>query len=299
VTEGSDGDPTAIYTGTSVSAAVASSIAAVVWHLRPDLTPRQVMRIVTRSGKLLPFKADAYSWKDFWPLSHLVKAPHVRRLSLCRAIERACGPDGTACPALKSLPACKEFEEMGSADLSVLLPPSPPSPPPFTVILSSSPVHLPSPCDPDALFWGALGPDALCPLEMLPDRTGRRWVIPQPQSDPCPGCTLVPEPPADSRLGALAPVKAAESYILIPEISSEWTAAQLQGDPVLNIDCYDAGSLRTERMSYPIPLSDLLSNRHLRISINRKLDRCSASLDFKVKRGGSELSIQNPVYVAP
>ena len=88
--------PTAMYTGSSVSAAVVSSIAATVWQLRPELRTAEVMELISRSGKKLPGRADYYAWKDLWPLSQWVKAPHLRRLSLCGRSSGRAGTGGGA-----------------------------------------------------------------------------------------------------------------------------------------------------------------------------------------------------------
>lgn len=163
-TEASD-EPTAIYTGTSVSAASASSIAAVIWHLRPDLSPRQVIRLITRSGNRLPSQADFYGWKKVPLLSKIIKAPDARGLSLCRAIERACRQDGSRCLAPESLPECR-WE----------------SAPPETAELVEGLDGLEGKAEP--------GSDT----GDLPDVTSERWVTPQPEPTPCLGCTLLPEP---------------------------------------------------------------------------------------------------------
>ena len=80
---------TAIFTGTSVSTAVVSAIAGMVWHLRPELKPDQVMELVDRSGRELEPQADFYS--KALPGG---QAPRLLRLSLCEAVTRACAPGG-------------------------------------------------------------------------------------------------------------------------------------------------------------------------------------------------------------
>ena len=88
------GRPTRIYTGSSVSTAVVSAVAAVVWHLRPDLTPDQVMKLIDHSGRVLPARADFYPWR------HILPPPRIQRVSLCAAVTRACGPGVGPCPGL-------------------------------------------------------------------------------------------------------------------------------------------------------------------------------------------------------
>lgn len=92
------GQSTTMHTGTSISTAVVSSIAAIVWDTLPDRNPSQIMDILYRSGDdLSPRRAD------FWPGSgtaDLAPAPPVRRLSLCAALKAACEEPGgkSGCP---------------------------------------------------------------------------------------------------------------------------------------------------------------------------------------------------------
>jgi Subtilase family len=190
----SPNDPTALYTGTSVSAAVASSITAVVWHLRPDLSPSEVMRLVTRSGEPLPFRADFYAWKKLWPLSKIFKAPRAKGLSLCQAVASACGPDGSRCPALSSLPACP-----GRAT---------------TLPAVAAPLRALS-----ATGGSAIELPAGSGSSEPPDIASERWILPQPEATPCPSCTLVPDPTGGGTAS------------LMLEISNEWNP---EGDVILD-----------------------------------------------------------------
>jgi hypothetical protein len=80
-----------LYTGSSVATAVVSSTAAVVWDSFPNLTPAEVMSIVTKSGDALDFDAD---------FGFTGTAPKSRRVSLCAALSHACKEKGSAagCP---------------------------------------------------------------------------------------------------------------------------------------------------------------------------------------------------------
>jgi Subtilase family len=88
-----DEHPTAMLTGSSVSTAVASSIAAVVWSSFPELSVKEIVEILDGSGKPLEYKAD------FWwsPNASLGAAdrPLVHRLSLCSALQAACQRQGS------------------------------------------------------------------------------------------------------------------------------------------------------------------------------------------------------------
>lgn len=93
-----DDRPTAMYTGSSVATAVASSIAAVVWDTLPGLRARGVMDLLEAdtSRNVLPRTAD------FWAGAGTAAAgapPRVHRLSLCDALEQACSrPEAITCP---------------------------------------------------------------------------------------------------------------------------------------------------------------------------------------------------------
>jgi hypothetical protein len=87
---------TTALTGSSVAAAVASSIAAVVWDSFPELSSSDVMSILDDSGDELSTPAD------FWfgaSASSTSVRPKVHKLSLCAALALACNREGsTSCP---------------------------------------------------------------------------------------------------------------------------------------------------------------------------------------------------------
>jgi hypothetical protein len=92
--------PTAMLTGSSVATAVVSSIAAIVWDTRPDLSSHEVMEKLYTSGDELGFKAD------FWFGASAPPSPPfltVHRLSLCTAIKEACKPNLDASCPIKGL----------------------------------------------------------------------------------------------------------------------------------------------------------------------------------------------------
>ncbi|HVF59703.1 MAG TPA: S8/S53 family peptidase [Thermoanaerobaculia bacterium] len=87
---------TGFFSGSSVATAVASSIAAVVWHYFPDHDSHWIMKRLDAGGRGLSFNAD------FWfgssaPLT--APSPKVHKLSLCAALEDACAQPGSGpCP---------------------------------------------------------------------------------------------------------------------------------------------------------------------------------------------------------
>lgn len=80
---------TPIYTGTSISAAVMSATAALVFSYNPTLTAKQVADLIYDSGR------DTLDNADF---EFGTKTSKIRALDVCAAIEKTC--DGRACSAL-------------------------------------------------------------------------------------------------------------------------------------------------------------------------------------------------------
>lgn len=310
--------PTAIYTGSSVSAAVVSSIAAVVWHLRPELRPDQVMRLIDRSGETHPMRADFYPWRTVWPLYLLIPPPRLSQVSLCKAVERACGPGGARCPTVAPAPGSCRLAHRPS-QLNGL--PPPPTTPAF--VAESLPPSSIAMCGPRKQFFRP-DPDPepglgltgarICPSAQFGSVTSQRWTFPQPDAVPCSGCSL--EPPSRTAalpvetVAALAPPSdlpdSHDVYTLHLQISDDWrppklTDGILQPDATLDIDCFD-GSAPRSRKTYRIhfdpqdhglqPIPD--------ISRDASLSGCRAQLNFVVKKSdGKMMSIQNPVVVAP
>lgn len=264
--------PTAMYTGTSVSAAVTSSIAAVVWHLRPELRPAQLMRLLARSGDELDFRADFHEWK---PLSMLVRAPYARRLSLCPAVAEACRP-GKRCDALASAPKCPAWDE-----------------------------RLPNLQEPLA---GLLGIPAkltpVVPSDEPVDVASQRWVIPQPEATPCPGCAVVSKPPPE---GAVTGTETETEYVLNLQIGEDWKQ-EAQADSLdldsgkLVITCGTvevfSRSLPLETLdaggpSVPGPLYEMI------INAGRSFEGCTAQITYMVtKPGESPMTVKNPVSLS-
>jgi hypothetical protein len=271
VTGAEPSKPTAMYTGTSVSAAVVSSIAAVVWHLQPELTPAEVMRLITRSGDELDTQADFYAWK--WLLSKLMAAPNARRLSLCQAVQQACEPNGKRCPDLEPLSKCPAWAPK-PAELAEIL-----------ATLGEVPVVGQLSISAERIFEGASA-----------DITSQRWVTPQPEETPCPGCTLVPKPPPVAMAFPMEP-----QYDLLLEITQSWHDAALKegvdiAGATLVIDCPAERDVKSS-LGLDLRLSAWEPKKVHRIeSLARgsSLEDCKAYIDFELT--GSK-SVMNPVVI--
>lgn len=106
------GHSTTKYTGTSISTAVVSSIAAIVWDTLPGHDPERIMNLLYKSGDRLHESGNSLGSSaadpptrlaDFWfgaGTAAAAQPPAVHRISLCPALKAACEePGGRAgCP---------------------------------------------------------------------------------------------------------------------------------------------------------------------------------------------------------
>ncbi len=84
------------YSGSSISTAVASATAALVWDSFPKLDARGVMEILDRSGEFLTYPPDFWFGSAVPPVAPF---PQARRLSLCATLREACDRHpGAPCP---------------------------------------------------------------------------------------------------------------------------------------------------------------------------------------------------------
>jgi hypothetical protein len=307
-----EGRLTKIYTGTSISTAVVSSVAAVIWRLRPELRPDQVMWLIDHSSEALPTTADFYPWRHFAP------PPEIQRVSLCRAVTFACGPGAGSCPLLDGPPKCSRWTLEPPALESLF--PSDKAEPFTTYQPATPPPSFIPPCSSSMQLMTKTGvvPSAPCPTDQFGSVMSRPWVLPQPGDDPCPGCMLFPPPPkavafslpsgiaatpASSRLGPL-------SYTLKLEIS------KLQDLPIssnikldnaklvsvtLDIDCFVNGKF-AKRTTYPLDFKSTPGELQTRGGFGggKSLWGCRAQLNFMVEKDdGTKMSVQNPVILVP
>lgn len=278
--------PTLILTGSSVATAVASSIAAAVWHLSPELRPAEVMAVLDGSGESLEARAD------YFPGS--AEAPPLRRLSLCQALAEAPGTDldAASCPGLEPvspvLSRGAKATELTFLELEV-----------------RSRLSMP-PCEAGRRLLipttgGALD---VCPADRFGDLDSQRWVRPQPPNNPCMGCSLIP----GDKKGVRAPEGSAPFAVLLIELGPAWVSGSDGAritSATLELDRFTEG-VRNTRLTYALPGEVLTTIRsggahHFRFELadGLSLSRCTARLNFKVETdGGDVTSIINPVLVA-
>lgn len=302
---------TSIYTGTSVSATVVSSAAAMIWHLRPELTARQVMRLIGHSGDPLEARADFYRWRDLWPISLIWPAPEAKRVSVCAAVKHACESDGVDCPSLEQPLSCPRWDRQ-PAPLAKLFPDADSTPKAYAP--GSLPPELTPPCNSGTQVMTENGTaiEDPCPTDQYGSVTGQRWVFPQPPEDPCPGCVMFPPPPWRNTL-ASEPSEEEEDpegpkyYNLRLEINGNWQGTLPEGavlqSATLDIDRFVNGQL-FKRMTYPIPFSTSTNPPTVMemtgLGDGESLFGCRAQINFVVKLPDNSLaSLQNTVIVDP
>ena len=316
----------AVYTGSSVSTVVVSAAAALIWRLRPELKPAEVMGLIDRSGERQEAQAEFYAGRDrkLWPRP----APHLREISLCAAVREACGPGGLKCSAAGD-PAstCGPLDHQ-PADLYSILKGSDSDPSTDPIFPFPAPIASPltPPCHAGTLLLIPTDPTSqpICPTDQYSSVSAQPWVLPQPGDDPCPNCTLVPTgPPNVAKTKELASeglvtvsVRSAEPnrYQLAIAMNQTWFEAQkdtnLNVTAMLDIDCFAGGTFT--RTTYPVQIDWVqgLAWTALGLGDGKSLKGCRAQLNFvvtKESQGATNeatlpvtvMSIQNPVLVDP
>ncbi|HEX3127039.1 MAG TPA: S8/S53 family peptidase [Thermoanaerobaculia bacterium] len=90
------------FVGSSVSTAVVSSIAALVWDSFPDLDSHGVMKILEQSGEPLSYPPDFWFGSD---APATAPFPKAHRIALCTALQGACKQHpGVPCPLQGACP---------------------------------------------------------------------------------------------------------------------------------------------------------------------------------------------------
>jgi hypothetical protein len=92
--------------GTSVSAAVTSATAALLWSYRPELRPDQIMQLIYAAGWSTGESSDFA----------LTGNPSVRRVSVCAALDDACTGQSSSCP----IPGCTATAPAPDGNLSAV-----------------------------------------------------------------------------------------------------------------------------------------------------------------------------------
>jgi hypothetical protein len=275
------GGHTATLTGTSVSAAVISSAAALAWGQDPTLDPPGVIKALEETAQELGFKADFGA----------AKGQLAKRVCL----GKPCSKDRfTATFDLK------DFKPGWRGDGTEL-----------------EPVHSSAPrCKGGEILASRRPTTSFCPSDEAPSANLQPWVCPQPENDPCPNCAI--KPPAPAEFVALAPFSlplagAAGSapcrYVttLLLDVPDEWW----QGTDSLRATTleliYDGGNRQIRRL-YSIG-KDLSNGRNEPTSLKvtnlevpqdaagKPLPIVSAVVNFLITREGNTMSVFSPLFL--
>lgn len=279
--------PTATLTGTSVAALVVSSSAALAWGEKPTLAPNELMQYLeTSRGFATQIAADFGT-----PAGGRAK--------------RICLGDPSSCKGAKSrfsfTPSLASF----------------PAPAMDASVLALAPSNAPCRAARVLKTPGTPIPNGLCPCDQIESANAQPWVEPQPESDPCTSCAILPaRPPSGSfsifslpLAGAAAMDSAAaevEWPTLFVDIPDSWWAgtsslmattlevAYSDGEkPALTTYSYalnqtfnrgGATSLRVTGL--PLPP---FPNAQIR----------SATLNFRIERNGQKMSVMSPLFFSP
>ncbi|MFL6260501.1 MAG: S8 family serine peptidase [Thermoanaerobaculia bacterium] len=290
-----NGNPTAVYTGASVSTAVVSSVAAVIWDLRPDLRPAQVMQQIDLSG------IRQKTLADFFPPG----SPYIHEISMCHAVKQACGPNGQDCSStLATVPECLPLDRQ-PPELSGIF---------SRINLRTTQFHVANPsnpgfpCDPRTLLLTAGDPVAppFCPTDQFSSIASQRWVFPQPGDDPCPNCALFPKGPPlliPHDLRGL-PSTPPDAYSLAITIDARWIDklrhGELKSTAMLDIDRFDENGSFVERTTYPVHLDQQTGTGTVSgLGNGQSLKGCRAQLNWVLNTANGPMSVQSPVIVDP
>ena len=178
---GIPGAPTAVLTGSSVAALVASTTLAAMAAFRPDLGFEALVHLAHDDGETAGGPADICALDQSGP------CPEVRGISLCKSVQAACTAPGGNCP--QGPPTCSARPH-GAPTLPL------PELPALPIVVDASWLQAVngSPC-PACGTFDAFSFDSAFPADPCPDRQlhgpGRRpYAHPQPQSSMCPNCGI-------------------------------------------------------------------------------------------------------------
>ncbi len=165
-----DGEFTEVLTGSSVATLVASSLAALVWQVRPELSPTGVMAILESSATPLDRSAEFYPQPSTPEMS---TPPPIRRLMMSAALSGAWRPTRYRADTLPFLN--QPTVSCAGAALVTL------------GHCGGDKVYL---CDDSRLE----SPDG-CPSRTYTRQQQSPWMGPQPGQNQCPSCSIDGGPP--------------------------------------------------------------------------------------------------------
>ncbi len=178
------GTPAGPFSGTSVSAAVTSAVAAMVWHFDDTLDADGVMGILRSTGVKVGLTRDF----GLVPPAGL----GVRRLSYCQAI--AAVEPGMNCNTPKEGQGTPTTWDVAELEASLATPSATFDGASYTAKDSSSTVCA-TPIFVDSTGTGRFTGPSACPFQEYPNSAFFPWVTPQPGISSCPACSLSVQDP--------------------------------------------------------------------------------------------------------
>jgi len=283
-------------TGSSVSAIVASSIAAVVWHLQPNLSPDDVMLLLARSARPLERQAELYRPGSSLASGSAMRqstapppinppAPPVKLLQFAAALSRAWSrpqlygdqmsfaASGTATARVGCSSCTQRPCGSGSEPIWICT---------FTDLKTG-------------LSWG---PPAGCPPGPFRSIASLPWVLPQPGQDPCPTCSISSGTPPPPRMSfpvdpAQPPSPPQPPWELDLEIPSSWGGGCLTD---FLVEVAVPGSSSPDKLWIVPPQGQLCQGDSLLVTdLPFDPGEATASVSFKIQ--GKSSLIRSPAYV--
>ncbi|HEV7668882.1 MAG TPA: S8 family serine peptidase [Thermoanaerobaculia bacterium] len=262
-----DGKPwTDPLTGSSVGAAVASSLAALAWHLQPKLDRAGVMALLESSGTTLERNAESYR-------EGVKPVPQVRRLSVASLLSRAWSP-----PKVHSYP------------------------PPATFTIECALGKWESSAAATGKIYkcpGAKAPDNEPATPLLQPLGEVPWVQTQPGANACPSCSIGSGGDSMLRISQTTTLSPIDLRLEIPD---EWDQNTTVRDFWLEV--VDAKEKRTTFwIGTPADVTGEVrlrpKNSVLVTNLPFPPDFRAAVLIARVDVGGKTLSLRMPIYVDP
>lgn len=267
-------------TGSSVSAIVASSLAAVAWDLRPELDADGIMTLLARSGRALQRPAEIYRLGSSFGLRQastssgtgVQPVPSIRRLWFYSALSDAWSREG-----------------LNRAQAAWTAPPV------------QCDTALPLSCGDPFSYWicpgtdpstqSAWTPQTACPQNLL-SIGSVPWVLPQPGQDPCPTCSISSGTCPTCRL-----ISGSTGWQIKIVIPGGWAAGS--GSPS---QCFTSLVLEsgTDRLVIFPPGGQVCSGQSLLVTgLPFDPGQGTAAITFQIKGqiAGQLRSVRSPLYV--
>ncbi|HXU46766.1 MAG TPA: S8 family serine peptidase, partial [Thermoanaerobaculia bacterium] len=185
-------------TGTSVSAAVASSVAALVWHLRPELSGKEVIDLLARSGSDLGRGAELFRPAKGSAVASTAGAATVPGVPIVPSAAgapstatAAGGANGALVPTPGETPPPVHRLDLSAALGAALAakPGNAAANPIGCHLMKVAADKIPPGCA-KRTYYTCDGVPPVCPGDTLASVASTGKVSPKPEANPCPSCSL-------------------------------------------------------------------------------------------------------------